>query len=129
MRQPTSPAGLNNSRNSEDGFTLLEVVCVIAILAILASIAVPILPRGTSRTKLESYETLCKDIGEQPADVALAWVLHQKAVTSPIIGPRTLKQLDGSMHALQITLSPDTMKRLDTIFPGPGGPAPEAYAW
>jgi aryl-alcohol dehydrogenase-like predicted oxidoreductase len=81
------------------------------------------------RTKLESYETLCKDIGEQPADVALAWVLHQKAVTSPIIGPRTLKQLDGSMQALQITLSPDTMKRLDTIFPGPGGPAPEAYAW
>src|SRR2546427_1497282 len=81
------------------------------------------------RTKLESYETLCKDIGEQPADVALAWVLHQKSVTSPIIGPRTLEQLDASMHALQFALSADTMKQLDTIFPGPGGPAPEAYAW
>ena len=81
------------------------------------------------RGKLESYETLCRDIGELPADVALGWLLHQKAVTSPIIGPRTLEQLDASMHALQITLSPDIMKRLDTIFPGPGGPAPEAYAW
>ena len=81
------------------------------------------------RAKLESYETLCRDIGELPADVALGWLLHQKAVTSPIIGPRTLEQLDASMHALQITLSPDIMKRLDTIFPGPGGPAPEAYAW
>ena len=81
------------------------------------------------RAKLESYETLCNDIGDLPADVALAWVLQQKAVTSPIIGPRTLEQLDASMHALQTTLSPDIMKRLDTIFPGPGGPAPEAYAW
>jgi aryl-alcohol dehydrogenase-like predicted oxidoreductase len=81
------------------------------------------------RAKLESYEMLCKDIGEPPADVALAWLLHQKAVTSPIIGPRTLEQLDAAMHALQITLSSDTLKQLDTIFPGPGGPAPEAYAW
>jgi aryl-alcohol dehydrogenase-like predicted oxidoreductase len=81
------------------------------------------------RAKLESYETLCRDIGELPADVALSWLLHQKAVTSPIIGPRTLEQLDASMHALQITLSTDIMKRLNTIFPGPGGPAPEAYAW
>ena len=81
------------------------------------------------RSKLEAYEMLCGQIGELPADVALAWLLHQKAVTSPIIGPRTLKQLDDSLHALQITLTPDNMKRLEAIFPGPGGPAPEAYAW
>ena len=81
------------------------------------------------RAKLESYETLCSDIGELPADVALGWLLSQKAVTSVNIGPRTLEQLDASMRAFQITLSPDIMKRLDTIFPGPGGPAPEAYAW
>jgi len=81
------------------------------------------------RPKLEVYEALCKEVGEQPADVALAWLLHQRAVTSPIIGPRTMEQLNGSMRVLDLTLSRDTLTRLDAIFPGPGGPAPEAYAW
>jgi len=81
------------------------------------------------RTKLETYETFCREINERPADVALAWLLHQKAVTAPIIGPRTVEQLDQSFRALEITLTSKTMKRLDEIFPGPGGPAPEAYAW
>ncbi|MDH5741448.1 MAG: aldo/keto reductase, partial [Nitrospira sp.] len=82
-----------------------------------------------SRSKLEAYEALCAGIGERPADVALAWLLHQKAVTAPIIGPRTMEQLDGAMRALSLTLSQETMKQLDDIFPGPGGTAPEAYAW
>ena len=60
---------------------------------------------------------------------ALAWLLHQPAVTAPIIGPRTLEQLERSMRALEIRLDEDALKRLDEIFPGPGGPAPEAYAW
>jgi aryl-alcohol dehydrogenase-like predicted oxidoreductase len=83
----------------------------------------------TYRAKLESYEQLCRELNEQPADVAMAWLLHQKAVTSPIIGPRTMDQLNGTMRSLEITLSVDILKRLDQIFPGPGGPAPEAYAW
>jgi aryl-alcohol dehydrogenase-like predicted oxidoreductase len=84
-----------------------------------------------NRAKLEAWENLCKELGEQPADVALAWLLHNRAVTAPIIGPRTLEQLDGSLRALEIKLSADTLKRLDEIFPpvGKGGPAPEAYAW
>jgi aryl-alcohol dehydrogenase-like predicted oxidoreductase len=82
-----------------------------------------------ARPKLEAYEALCERIGERPADVALAWLLHQKAVTSPIIGPRTMEQLNGSMRALDLALSQETMKQLDEIFPGPGGTAPEAYAW
>ena len=82
-----------------------------------------------SRPKLEAYEALCGKIGERPADVALAWLLHQKAVTAPIIGPRTMEQLNGSMRALDLALSQETMKQLDEIFPGPGGTAPEAYAW
>lgn len=61
--------------------------------------------------------------------MALAWLLHQKAVTSPIIGPRTMEQLNGAMRALNVTLNQEILKRLDDIFPGPGGPAPEAYAW
>ena len=81
------------------------------------------------RSKLEAYEALCAGIGERPADVALAWLLHQKAVTSPIIGPRTMEQLDGAVRALSLSLSQETLKQLDDLFPGPGGTAPEAYAW
>jgi aryl-alcohol dehydrogenase-like predicted oxidoreductase len=81
------------------------------------------------RAKLEAFERLCQELGERPADVALAWLLHQPAVTSPIIGPRTLEQLDGTMRVMNLTLGADTLKRLDELFPGPGGPAPEAYAW
>ena len=51
------------------------------------------------------------------------------AKTAPIIGPRPMAQLDGSLRALKIKLAPDTLKKLDAIFPGPGGRAPEAYAW
>ena len=64
-----------------------------------------------------------------PADVALAWLLAQPGVTAPIIGPRTVEQLDGALHALEVTLDAATLARLDEIFPGPGGRAPEAYAW
>lgn len=81
------------------------------------------------RPRLEAYEQLCQETGEAPAHIALAWLLHQPAVTSPIIGPRTLDQLNGTMRALELTLSKDLLKRLDDIFPGPGGHAPEAYAW
>jgi aryl-alcohol dehydrogenase-like predicted oxidoreductase len=81
------------------------------------------------RDAIEAYEKFCADLGEGPADVALAWLLANPVVTAPIIGPRTLEQLEGSMRALEITLDEDTTQRLDEIFPGPGGPAPEAYAW
>ncbi|GAC1386094.1 MAG: aldo/keto reductase [Herpetosiphon sp.] len=81
------------------------------------------------RGKLEAYEGFCQEIGAAPADVALAWLLHNPVVTAPIIGPRTQEQLDGALRALEIKLGPDEMKRLDSIFPGPGGEAPEAYSW
>jgi aryl-alcohol dehydrogenase-like predicted oxidoreductase len=81
------------------------------------------------QNQLERYEQFCAGRGEHPAHVALAWLLHQPAVTAPIIGPRTLDQLDGSLRALEIKLSPEELKALDQIWPGPGGPAPEAYAW
>ncbi len=81
------------------------------------------------RPQLEAYEGFCRELGEQPADVALAWLLRQPAVTAPIIGPRTVEQLNASLRALEMTLSDDALARLDAIWPGPGGPAPEAYAW
>jgi aryl-alcohol dehydrogenase-like predicted oxidoreductase len=81
------------------------------------------------RVQLEAWEALCLELGERPADVALAWLLHQPAVTAPIIGPRTEEQLLGSFRALEIRLEDQVLHRLNQIFPGPGGPAPEAYAW
>ncbi len=81
------------------------------------------------RAQLKAYEGFCRELGEQPADVALAWLLRQPTVTAPIIGPRTVEQLNGSLRALEIALSDEALARLDAIWPGPGGPAPEAYAW
>lgn len=79
--------------------------------------------------QLETYESLCRELGEKPAEVALAWLLQNPAMTAPIIGPRTLEHLEGSLRALEIELSEDVLARLDEIWPGPGGEAPEAYAW
>ena len=81
------------------------------------------------RPQLEKYEALCARIGQEPAAVGLAWLLQQPGVTAPIIGPRTLAQLDGALPALELTLTAEVLKELDEIWPGPGGSAPEAYAW
>jgi aryl-alcohol dehydrogenase-like predicted oxidoreductase len=78
--------------------------------------------------QIAAYEALCDDLGEQPAHVALAWLLHQEGVTGPIIGPRTEDQLDDAQHAITVHLGEDVLKRLDDIFPG-YQPAPEHYAW
>jgi aryl-alcohol dehydrogenase-like predicted oxidoreductase len=81
------------------------------------------------KKKVAAYEALCKELGHAPTNVALAWLLQNKAVTAPIIGPRTEEQLINALKALEIKLSEETNKKLDEIFPGPGGQAPEAYAW
>lgn len=81
------------------------------------------------RAQLAAYGKLCAEIGESESNVALAWLLHNPAVTAPIIGPRTMEQLEDALRAVEIKLSKDVLKKLDEIFPGPGGEAPEAYAW
>ena len=81
------------------------------------------------RPKLEAWEAFCKEMGEKPADVALAWLLNNPVVTAPIIGPRTMEQLTGALRVLKIKLNKGALKKLDEIWPGPGGEAPEAYAW
>lgn len=79
--------------------------------------------------QLQKYQALCKEIGEEPSVVALAWLLQNPVVTAPIIGPRTVEQLNKSLRALEITLSEEVLQKLDEIWPGPGGEAPQAYAW
>ena len=81
------------------------------------------------QNRLREYSALCRELGESESNVALAWLLANPVVTAPIIGPRTLEQMESALHALEIQLSQETLQRLDALFPGPGGPAPEAYAW
>jgi aryl-alcohol dehydrogenase-like predicted oxidoreductase len=81
------------------------------------------------RPQLEAYEALCDELGEAPSDAALAWLLHNPVVTAAISGPRTVEQLRQNLKAPSLTLSGETLARLDEIWPGPGGEAPQAYAW
>jgi len=81
------------------------------------------------RVQLEAFESLCEDLGEAPADIALAWLLRNPVVTAPLIGPRTVEQLQDALRATTITVSEDTVRCLEEIWPGPGGEAPQAYAW
>ncbi|MGH8774309.1 MAG: aldo/keto reductase [Jiangellaceae bacterium] len=83
---------------------------------------------AVDRVRVEGYESLCRELGEDPATVALAWLLHQDGVTAPIVGPRTTDQLTSALPAATLSLDEATLDRLDELFPGPG-PAPEAYAW
>jgi aryl-alcohol dehydrogenase-like predicted oxidoreductase len=81
------------------------------------------------RPQLEAYESLCDELGEAPADVALAWLFHNPVVTAAISGPRTVEQLRQNLRAPSVALSGGTLARLDEIWPGPGDEAPKAYAW
>lgn len=78
--------------------------------------------------QIREYEDFADDLGYEPGDIALAWLLHQPAVTAPIVGPRTQEQLDAAVRALDVSLNDDALKRLDGIFPG-HRTAPEDYAW
>jgi aryl-alcohol dehydrogenase-like predicted oxidoreductase len=82
----------------------------------------------THRDQIQEYEDLADELGHQPGEVGLAWLLAQPAVTAPIIGPRTQEQLDAALRALDVNLDEQALTRLDEIFPG-HKTAPEDYAW
>jgi aryl-alcohol dehydrogenase-like predicted oxidoreductase len=86
-------------------------------------------PSPEMAAKLGRFEHLCSELGEAPSNVALAWLLSNPVVTAPIVGPRTIEQLENAIRAVDIELSDEVLGRIDDIFPGPGGEAPEAYAW
>jgi aryl-alcohol dehydrogenase-like predicted oxidoreductase len=80
------------------------------------------------RDQLEQWETFADELGHEPGDVALAWLLHQPAVTAPIVGPRIQSQLDSAIRAVDVKLDEAALARINEIFPGKK-PAPEQYAW
>jgi aryl-alcohol dehydrogenase-like predicted oxidoreductase len=85
--------------------------------------------RAERAQQLGSYEEFAGERGWAPSALGLAWLLHRPGVTGPIIGPRTVSQLESAVSALDIRLSEEDLRALDELFPGPGGQAPEAYAW
>jgi aryl-alcohol dehydrogenase-like predicted oxidoreductase len=88
-----------------------------------------------SNRRMAAFSALCYELGEQEHIVAIAWTLAHPAVASPIVGIRTVDQLEGLDRAAELALDAETLKQLDEIFsPNHGrplrvGPAPEAYAW
>ena len=80
------------------------------------------------RSQLQAYEDLCREVGAKPADVALAWLLHNPVVSSTIVGAMTIHELQADLGALSVQLDEDTLQQLDRIWPGPGE-APQAYSW
>lgn len=78
--------------------------------------------------QLDAYETLCTELGHTPAEVATAWLLHQPIVSTVIVGPRTVGQIEAAVDALPVRLDDNTLAELDRIWPGPGR-APQSYSW
>lgn len=81
------------------------------------------------RDKVEQYEAYCLSIGKKPEAVALAWMLNNPVICSAIVGPRTIMQLTELVNSLETKLTEEEIKTVETIWPGPGGQAPEAYSW
>lgn len=81
-----------------------------------------------NKNQIERWENFCKEIGEEPANVALAWLIRQTGISSPIIGPRTIQQLNSSIRSLEIKFGNESLEKLDDIFP-PAGQSPQYYAW
>ncbi|MFJ1751235.1 aldo/keto reductase [Streptomyces sp. NPDC088116] len=81
------------------------------------------------RSAVEAYERFCGRIGEDPAEVGLAWVLSRPGISGAVIGPRTTEQLDSALRARELVLGEAELAELDAIFPavGSGGRAPEAW--
>ncbi len=78
------------------------------------------LARPVNIAKLEAVEQLAllaQEAGLSLVHLALAFVLEHPAITSAIIGPRTLEQLESQLDAVKVTLSPDVLDRIDEIVP------------
>ncbi|PFG74334.1 aldo/keto reductase [Tepidiforma thermophila] len=66
---------------------------------------------------IEPLETLAREKGTTLSRLALAWCMHQPGVTSPIIGPRTMEQLEDNLGALEVTITDEDRKAIDRIIP------------
>ncbi len=80
------------------------------------------------RSQIEAHEALCRELAAEPAEVRLAWLLHNPVVSRTIVGAMSVQELQADLGALSVQLDEDTLRQLDRIWPGPGE-APQAYSW
>ena len=66
---------------------------------------------------MDQFEAYLKERGVAFSQFALAWCAAMPAVTAPIIGPRTLEQLEDNLKALEVKITPEDMAKVDDIVP------------
>ena len=66
---------------------------------------------------VEALAPLAQEKGCSLSQLALAWCLQQPGVTSPIVGPRTLEQLEDNLGALAVALTDEDRARVDALVP------------
>ncbi|MFH9665794.1 aldo/keto reductase [Streptomyces globisporus] len=71
----------------------------------------------TDRQAIVAFESLCKRLAVEPAELGLAWVLSRPGVTASVVGPRSAEQLEGAFRALQLEPTEEMFHALDEIFP------------
>jgi aryl-alcohol dehydrogenase-like predicted oxidoreductase len=78
------------------------------------------LSKPENQAKLQAADALGRvadEMGIPLPQLAVAWVVNHPAVTSAIIGPRTMDQLTSQLPALDVSLSADVLDRIDEIVP------------
>ncbi|MCO8278045.1 aldo/keto reductase [Actinoplanes sp. TRM 88003] len=73
------------------------------------------MPTDTEFRVIDAVNEIADEAGVSSAQIALAWVRGRRAVTSTIIGARTLRQLEANLASLDVQLSEDHRKRLDEV--------------
>ena len=71
------------------------------------------------RTTAERFAAFADDAGTSPAALAVAWVMGHPGVTAPIVGARNLEQLEGSLEALDVDMTPELRQQISALSPTP----------
>jgi aryl-alcohol dehydrogenase-like predicted oxidoreductase len=75
-------------------------------------------PSGQRKLDLvEELIPMAEEVGATLAQYALAWTLTNPRITAPIIGPRTMEQLEDNLGALEIQIPTEHLQRIDQLVP------------
>src|SRR5690606_3923476 len=80
-----------------------------------ASFDFPPVNRDRVFDSVDVMREIAAETGATVPQIAIAWLLHQPAVTSVIIGAKSVEQLNDNLAAVQVRLSPEHLERLDAV--------------